>query len=90
MGLTGGILDISEFGAGSVYLDQNSACKMRLPIKSPTYSTWDSGSFTSTARKEPTLPTNSMCPMPSTGYIKAEACSLVYGRAAKAHFSWHF
>jgi hypothetical protein len=91
MGLTGGILDISEFGAGSVYLDQNSSLQDEIADKiADVFNVgfrfvYFDGSEGTNAPYEFHVP-NAQYRV----YKKLKPAPLYTEGAAKAHFSWHF
>lgn len=91
LGLVGGILDVSEFGGTSVYLDQNSSLQDEVADKiAEAYNTgfkfvYYDGSEGTNAPFEYHVP-NAQYRV----YKKLEPAPLFTEGAAKAHFSWHF
>lgn len=90
-GLIGGILDISEFGGTSVYLDQNTNLQDEIADKiAGAFNTgfrfvYFDGSEGTNAPYEFHVP-NAQYRV----YKKLEPAPLFTEGAAKAHFSWHF
>lgn len=90
-GLGGGLLDISEFGATSVYIDQNSSLQDEIAQKiADVYNAgfcfvYFDGSEGTNAPFEFHVP-NAQYRV----YKKLEPVPLYTEGAAKAHFSWHF
>lgn len=91
LGLGGGILDVSEFGGTSVYLDQNSSLQDEVAEKiADAYNTgfrfvYYDGSEGTNAPFEFHVP-NAQYRV----YKKLNPAPLFTEGAAKAHFSWHF
>lgn len=91
VGLIGGILDISEFGASSVYLDQNSSLQDEIAEKiADAFNTgfrfvYFDGSEGTNAPYEIHVP-NAQYRV----YKKLDPAPIYTEGAAKAHFSWHF
>ena len=91
MGLTGGILDVSEFGGTSVYLDQNSSIQDEIANK--IADAYNAGfQFVYYDGSEGTNPPFEFH-VPNAQYIvykKLDPSPIFTEGAAKAHFSWHF
>lgn len=91
LGLIGGILDVSEFGGTSVYLDQNSSLQDEVADKiADAYNTgfefvYFDGSEGTNAPFEYHVP-NAQYRV----YTKLDNPPLFTEGAARAHFSWHF
>lgn len=91
LGLVGGILDVSEFGGTSVYLDQNSSLQNEVADKiADAYNAgfrfvYFDGSEGTNAPFEFHVP-NAQYRV----YKKFSPAPLFTEGAAKAHFSWHF
>ncbi|MBE6930217.1 MAG: hypothetical protein E7463_08060 [Ruminococcaceae bacterium] len=91
LGQIGGILDISEFGAGSVYLDQCSSLQDEIAVKIANL--YDCGfEFIYFDGSEGTNPPFEIyVPLAQYRVWKSlEKKPLYCEGAAKAHFSWHF
>lgn len=89
-GIIGGILDLSEFGAESVYLDQNSSLQDEIADKLAT--TYNAGfEFAYFDGSEGTnAPFEIYVPLAQYRvYQKFNKKPLYCEGAAKAHFSWH-
>lgn len=90
LGTIGGILDLSEYGAGSVYLDQNSSLQDEIADKlAETYNAgfefaYFDGSEGTNAPFEIYIPLAQY-----RVYKKFHKAPLYCEGAAKAHFSWH-
>ena len=90
LGTIGGILDISEFGASSVYIDQNTSIQDKIAEKiSEVYNAgfeyiYFDGSEGTNAPYEFHIP-NAQYRV----YKKLSPAPLYCEGAAKAHFSWH-
>ena len=91
LGLIGGILDVSEFGGTSVYLDQNS--NLQDEIADKIANAYNTGfQFVYFDGSEGTNPPFGFH-VPNAQYRvykKLEPAPLFAEGAAKAHFSWHF
>jgi hypothetical protein len=91
LGLVGGILDVSEFGGTSVYLDQNSSLQDEIADKiADAYNTgFRYVYFDGSEGTNPPFEFH----VPNAQYRvlkKLKPAPLYTEGAAKAHFSWHF
>jgi len=89
-GQIGGIMDISEFGGTSVYLDQNSSLQDEIAEKIAGYYRAGFGFFYFDGSEGTNAPHGVYVPLAQYRvYSKLSPAPLFTEGAAKAHFAWH-